>query len=324
MHETLPLTARYTVFVGGQIAILIPCVWKKSHHISVAFFVFQIHTTQPVTSNEYLVVLSCTRTVQASFYFTMGAVRRMGRLIISGFTYSFCQQAGNLLQPLIAEIVGDTRKAAMLYGIASVLNLIAQFVCLPSLGAFGDAYGRKRMMGISGVGLTIATICYAIVYSKDMIAFVFIGMIIQGVFGGFVANSQAMVVDLSAADERPKFFAVYFILASATALIFGPVVCGIIASVAGIHVALFIAAGVGLFSVIWTSFALKETLPEDMRQKVTWERMNPCAPFFMILKAEFLAGFLIIVFCVGFGMGMHCYGHGHGHGYGRSFLHSVG
>lgn len=139
---------------------------------------------------------------------------------------------------------------------------IAQFFATPVLGALSDKYGRKPLLAISLIGTCISFIMFAEARSIIML---FAARILDGITGGNVSVAQAMISDTSTPQNRAKKFG---ILSSAFGFgfVIGPALGGLL-SKWGMQAPFFFAAGIAMIGALCTIFLLKETNPEEKRNR---------------------------------------------------------
>jgi DHA1 family tetracycline resistance protein-like MFS transporter len=81
-----------------------------------------------------------------------------------------------------------------------------QFLAAPILGQLSDKYGRRKVLGVSLGGTSIAYILFAIGIITKNIPLLFLARAFDGVTGGNIPVAQAVVTDITPPKERAKNF----------------------------------------------------------------------------------------------------------------------
>lgn len=106
---------------------------------------------------------------------------------------------------------------------------IFQFVFSPILGQLSDRYGRKKILALSILGTAFSYVIFAIGITTKNIPLMFIARILDGITGGNISVTQAVISDVSHAKDRAKNFGLIGI-AIGLGFIFGPVIGGKLSS----------------------------------------------------------------------------------------------
>ncbi len=203
-----------------------------------------------------------------------------------------------LLIPLLPFYVQRTGAGPEVITLVLGLYSLAQFVAAPFWGRLSDRYGRKPILGMTCVGLSLS---YALLAFADSLALVLASRILGGLMAGNIAAAQAYVADVTAPEARAKGMG---ILGAALGLgfIVGPTIGGVLAgssvegadyrapALAAMTLSIAAAIGVALF--------LKESLPKDARQnrdtRATWREKRDAALQRHALLMLVATGFLVI------------------------------
>lgn len=169
----------------------------------------------------------------------ISVINSMGFGIIVPLLYSYGKKFG---------VTGQT------IGLLTAAFSIAQFFATPVLGTLSDKFGRKPLLAISLIGTCASFILFGFANSLILL---FAARILDGITGGNISVAQAMVSDISSAEDRAKNFG---ILGSAFGFgfVIGPAVGGLLSNF-GEKVPFFFAAGIALIGALLTIFLLKET-----------------------------------------------------------------
>ena len=140
----------------------------------------------------------------------------------------------------------------------------------PVLGRLSDAFGRRPVLIISQIG-TLAG--FLILGFANSLFLLYLGRMIDGVSGGNISTAQAYINDITTEKNRARGFGLVSAAFSA-GFIVGPALGGLVVKVTSSIPAVadysqqapfFVAALFSLFSILGTSFVLKESLPPEER-----------------------------------------------------------
>lgn len=173
--------------------------------------------------------------------------------------------------------------------LTSTLALV-QFLISPLLGKLSDKYGRKPIL-LSSVGVN--ALSFLITGSAPSLAFVFLGMVLQGIgTAGVLPAALAYIADITKGHDRSTYisrvtgtFALGFMV--------GPVVGGILSSIS-LHFPFFVAFFIGLFNLLIIKTFLQETLTEKDKSIVLRQGLINVKPLFTAAKGEFGILFLLL------------------------------
>ncbi len=169
--------------------------------------------------------------------------------------------ANPVLPRIINELNGtDIPSSAYLFGIFLISDAI-QFFWAPSLGTISDRIGRRWILIVSVIAVSIGSFAR---YFADQIFIFFLVGILFGFAAATLSTAMSSVADVVDKDQRTSAFG--WITGSAvTAYAIGPVIGGFVSDI-DIHLPLLITALVSLFNMVFVIFLIRETLPPDKRQ----------------------------------------------------------
>ena len=162
----------------------------------------------------------------------------------------------------------------IIFGFLVASFSLMQFIATPILGQFSDKFGRKKILAISLAGTCISYILFAVGIIIKNIPLLFISRAFDGITGGNISVSQAVVADVTTPENRSKNFG---LIGSAFGLgfILGPFLGGILSEnrlVSWFSAAtpFWFAAILSFINVMLVITCLAETFKVDKFKKVIW------------------------------------------------------
>ena len=140
--------------------------------------------------------------------------------------------------------------------IASVFS-VSQLFASPITGKLSDRFGRKPLFLLSQVSTLAGFLLLGFATTAILLL---AARLIDGLLGSNMTVSQAYISDITEPKHRTRVFG-YSSGVFGAALIFGPVIGGVLASI-NFSVPMFFAAGITLISIVLVIFFLPETITE--------------------------------------------------------------
>jgi MFS transporter, DHA1 family, tetracycline resistance protein len=137
---------------------------------------------------------------------------------------------------------------------------ICQLIAAPGLGLLSDRFGRRPVLFICLLGSALGYLLFGLGGSLWIL---FLGRVIDGLTGGNFSVLFAYIADISAPEERGKYFGVVGGVAGA-GFIVGPGIGGLLAGI-NYSVPFIVAAAVILLDIAWGFFFLPESLSKEQR-----------------------------------------------------------
>jgi DHA1 family tetracycline resistance protein-like MFS transporter len=176
-----------------------------------------------------------------------------------------------VLPQLIGQLTGGTvAEAAVIGGYLVFAYSLMQFIFGPVLGNLSDQFGRRPIILISLLGLTID---YLLMGFAPAVFFLFLGHTIAGISGASVATATAYIADITPREKRAQRFGLIG-AAFGLGFIIGPVVGGLLGEI-GPRWPFYMAAVIAAANLLFGLFVLPESLPKDWRRKFDIRRANP-------------------------------------------------
>jgi DHA1 family tetracycline resistance protein-like MFS transporter len=176
-----------------------------------------------------------------------------------------------VLPQLIGQLTGGSvADAAVIGGYLVFAYSLMQFIFGPVLGNLSDQFGRRPIILVSLIGLTID---YILMGFAPAVIFLFIGHTIAGISGASVATATAYIADITPQEKRAQRFGLIG-AAFGLGFIIGPVVGGVLGEL-GPRWPFYLAAVIAAANFLFGLFVLPESLPKDRRRKFDIRRANP-------------------------------------------------
>ncbi len=180
-----------------------------------------------------------------------------------------------LIIPVVPKLVmelGHTpiEGATAIGGWLSFTFAIFQFIFSPIMGNLSDRFGRRPILLGSVTGFAIDFLALAL---APTLVWVFVARAISGMFGASNAPAQSLIADLTAPEERARYFGMVG-AAFAIGFVAGPAIGGVLGEF-GHRVPLFVAAGLSGANALYGFFYLPETLKPENRRPFEWRRATP-------------------------------------------------
>lgn len=176
-----------------------------------------------------------------------------------------------VLPELIEQLTGrGIAQAAVVGGYLVFVYALMQFLFSPVLGNLSDRFGRRPVLLLSLIGLTID---YSLMGFAPVIGFIYFGRILSGISGAAVATATAYITDISTPDKRAQRFGLIG-AAFGLGFIIGPVIGGELGQF-GPRVPFYAAAVLAFSNFLFGLFVLPESLPRERRRKFDLRRANP-------------------------------------------------
>ncbi len=219
----------------------------------------------------------------------------------AGFIFIFATVLLDMLSigvvvPVLPKLVvdfmgGDTREAAVIFGLFGTAWALMQFVFSPIQGALSDAFGRRTVILISNFGVGLD---YVLMALAPNVAWLFVGRVVSGVAAASISTSYAYVADVTPPERRAARFG-FLGAAFGTGFIFGPALGGLAGSISP-RLPFWIAAGLSLANACYGLFVLPESLPRPRRTAFSWRRANPLGALALLRSHAELFGLAWINF----------------------------
>ncbi len=172
---------------------------------------------------------------------------------------------------LIEELTGEGLSSASAWGgLLMVSFALMQFLFSPVMGELSDKYGRRPILLLSLLGLSLDYLLHAF---APTIAWLFVGRLLAGICGASYTTANAYIADISDPEEKAKNFGLLG-AAFGFGFIIGPVIGGIFGSM-DVRLPFYIAAGISFVNFLFGYFFVPESLALENRREPDVRKMLP-------------------------------------------------
>lgn len=201
-----------------------------------------------------------------------------------------------LLIPILPKLVeemtgGEVAEASTIYGLLLASFALMSFIFSPILGGLADRFGRRPVLLLSLIGLTVD---YVILAVAPSIGWLFLGRVIAGICSATISVTSAYVADTSPPNKRAANFG-FTGVALGLGLISGPLVGGLLAQIDA-RAPFWAAAGMALANCLAAYFFLPESLRPENRRRFRLRHANPIGTFIVVGRLRVVAVLLAVCF----------------------------
>jgi DHA1 family tetracycline resistance protein-like MFS transporter len=199
-----------------------------------------------------------------------------------------------VLPKLVVDFVGDTARAAEIFGIFGTGWALMQFLFSPLQGALSDRFGRRPVIVLSNFGVGLD---YVLMALAPTLAWLFVGRVISGITAASIGTAYAYVADVTPPGKRGARFGLLG-AAFGAGFVLGPAVGGLAGSISP-RLPFWIAAGLSLANACYGLLILPESLPHGRRAALSWRRANPFGALVLLRSRRGLFGLANVNFLSG-------------------------
>ncbi|HEX7873023.1 MAG TPA: TCR/Tet family MFS transporter [Sphingobium sp.] len=200
-----------------------------------------------------------------------------------------------VLPGLVEQFAASESTAGLWNGILVALWAAMQFLCSPLIGALSDRYGRRPVILVSTIGLSLDWLLMALAPNLWWLA---LGRMLGGVTSSSFTAVYAYMADITPPEGRAKAFGIVG-AAWAAGFVAGPALGGVLAHW-GPRTPFWVAAALSGVAFLYGLFILPESLPHDRRMAFAWRRANPLGALRLLRSHAELTGLSLVNFLLYF------------------------
>ena len=190
---------------------------------------------------------------------------------------------------IIAQLTGEgLSDAARWGGWLMFVFALMQFAFAPVMGNLSDRFGRRPVLILSLVALSID---YAITGLAPTITWLFVGRFLSGAGGAAYPTVNAYIADVSPPEKRAANFGLTG-AAFGIGFIIGPAIGGVVGDMFGPRMPFFFSAGIALANALFGLLVLKESLPPARRRAFEIWRANPVGSLVALRRYPMVFGLI--------------------------------
>ena len=196
-----------------------------------------------------------------------------------------------IIPDFIMQLTGEANHKAVIYGMWLTTAFAGmQFLFSPVLGEISDQYGRKPILLLSLLGLSIDYLIHA---WAPTLMWLFVGRFLAGITGASFTVASAYIADISTKEEKAKNFGIIG-AAFGLGFIIGPGIGGFFGEI-NIRLPFYIAAGLTFINFLFGWFFVPESLAKENRRKLEIKKMIPGVSLFSLHNYK---GILVLIFAL--------------------------
>ncbi len=176
-----------------------------------------------------------------------------------------------IIPEFIMQLTGEGNHIAVIYGMWLTTAFAGmQFLFSPVLGEISDQFGRKPILLLALLGLSIDYMIHA---WAPTILWLFVGRFLAGITGASFTVASAYIADISTNEEKAKNFGLIG-AAFGLGFIIGPGIGGFFGEI-DIRLPFYIAAGLTFANFLFGWFFVPESLTLENRRPIDLMKMIP-------------------------------------------------
>jgi DHA1 family tetracycline resistance protein-like MFS transporter len=201
-----------------------------------------------------------------------------------------------LIMPVMPDLLlevqgGSLANAALWGGVLSTVFAVMQFLFGPVLGNLSDRFGRRPVLLLSLVVMSLDYLLMAVAGSIWLLLF---GRVIGGITAASGSTASAYIADISKPEDKAANFGLIG-AGFGIGFVLGPLVGGLLAEY-GTRAPFYAAAVLSALNAVFGYLVLKETVTDRIRRPFEWRRANPLGAFKVLSKLPGIGGLLLVYF----------------------------
>ena len=198
----------------------------------------------------------------------------------------------SMVFPLLPIYAKTFNASTLVIGLLAASFALAQLLFSPFWGKISDRFGRKPILAIGLLGMSVSFLFFGLAGSLPIL---FVLRFFQGIFAGAIfPSTRAYIADCTTKKDRVKHLGRVG-AAMALGAVFGPAIGGVLAH-ENISLPFFVASLIAFLNFVYIAWLLPESLKKKTKNiayraaalNITqiWKSLRgPLAPFFLLVFA---------------------------------------
>lgn len=197
-----------------------------------------------------------------------------------------------VMPDLILEVQGGSLAGAALWGgVLTTVFAVMQFLFGPVVGNLSDRFGRRPILLIS---LVVMTLDYLVMAVAGSIWLLLAGRIVGGITAATQSTAGAYMADISRPEQKAANFGLIG-AAFGVGFVLGPLIGGLLGEY-GTRAPFYAAAVLTALNAGFGYFVLRETVTDRIRRPFRWARANPLGAFRSMASLPVVRPLLLVYF----------------------------
>ncbi len=189
-----------------------------------------------------------------------------------------------LIFPVMPDLIrsvtaGSLSQAAMLGGVLATSFAVMQFLFGPLIGSLSDRYGRRPVLLIS---LVVMTLDYLVMATAQTYALLLAARVVAGIAAATYSTATAYIADITPPEQRGARFGLIG-AGFGIGFVLGPAIGGLLAGI-DVRAPFYAAAALAFANLIFGAFVLPETVTDATRRPFVLGRANPASALLAVSK----------------------------------------
>ncbi|GGZ96511.1 tetracycline resistance MFS efflux pump [Arenicella chitinivorans] len=201
-----------------------------------------------------------------------------------------------IIMPVLPELIVELEQVSLseatwIGGLIAASYAVFQFLMGPLVGNLGDRFGRRPVFLASLAGFSVD---FFLMGFAQNILWLFIGRSIAGALGAIFGPANAVMADISSAQDRAKRFGMVG-AAFGIGFMVGPALGGLLGDI-GTRVPFFVASALAACVFVYGLVAFPETMPASSRRSFSLRRANPVGALLSLKQVPGVLGIAAVYF----------------------------
>lgn len=210
-----------------------------------------------------------------------------------------------LIFPVMPDLIesvtgGSLSQAALWGGLLSTSYAVMQFLFGPIIGSLSDRFGRRPILLIS---LLVMSLDYLVMAIAPTIWLLLAARVVAGITAATYSTATAFIADITPPEKRGARFGLIG-ACFGVGFVAGPLIGGLLASI-DLHAPFYAAAALALANMVFGYFVLPETVTDATRRPFSLARANPLGALRAVSRLPGVRRVLICFLILGIAMNVY-------------------